>query len=180
MNHLYSAPESEAGGKAAALFKSIRQAVGKVPNAYLTIGSNAPDLLEQNLQLNAVLRKSSLTAREREAINLAFSEESGCDYCLAAHTPLAIKAGYSEAQTLELRQGFLVDDARIDALVKFVQLPISTRGTLSAHHFSALKDAGFTDPQVVETIGVVTAILFTNMINRGNDTEIDFAPARAI
>lgn len=180
MNRLYSAPESEASGKAAALFKSIRQAVGKVPNAYLTIGSNSPDLLEQTLQLNAVLGKSSLTAREREAINLAVSEESGCDYCLAAHTPLAIKAGYSEAQTLELRQGFLVEDARIDALVKFVQLLVSTRGTLTVQHVSAFKDAGFTDAQVVETIGVVTAILFTNMINRVNDTEIDFAPVKDI
>ena len=180
MSRLHTVPDNEASGKTAALFKGIKQAMGKVPNAYLTIGSNAPALLEQALQLNAVLGKGSLTRREREAINLAVSEESGCDYCLAAHTPLAIKAGYSETQTLELRQGFLVDDARVDALVRFVQLLVSTRGTLSAQHVNAFKDAGFTDSQLVETVGAVTAILFTNMINRVNDTEIDFPYVRKI
>ena len=174
MSRLHTDTFEEATGKAAELFKGIKQAMGKVPNAYLTIGSNAPDILAQTLQLNATLTRSSLSAREREAINLVVSEESGCDYCLAAHTPQAIKAGYSEAQTLELRQGFLIDDARIDALVKFAQLLVSTRGTLSAHHITAFRDAGFSDQQVVETIGVVTAILFTNMINRVNDTEVDF------
>ncbi|KGD72495.1 alkylhydroperoxidase [Tatumella morbirosei] len=180
MGRLESKPASEASGQTAELFKTIKQVMGKVPNAYLTIGSNAPELLAQTLQLNAILSKSSLTAREREAINLAVSEESGCDYCLAAHTPLALKAGYSEAQTLELRQGFLVDDLRIDALVKFVQLLVSTRGTVSAQHVAAFKEAGFSDQQIVETVGAVTAILFTNMINRINDTEIDFPAVRAV
>ncbi|MGK3113532.1 carboxymuconolactone decarboxylase family protein [Candidatus Pantoea formicae] len=180
MSRLKTTPVSEATGKTAELFKTIKQVMGKVPNAYLTIGSNAPELLAQTLQLNAVLAKSSLTAREREAINLAVSEESGCDYCLAAHTPLALKAGYSEAQTLELRQGFLVEDERIDALVKFVQLLVSTRGTVSAQHVAAFKEVGFSDQQVVETVGAVTAILFTNMINRINDTEIDFPAVQAL
>lgn len=180
MSRLQTLSVSEASGKTAELFKTIKQVMGKVPNAYLTIGSNAPELLAQTLQLNAVLAKSSLTAREREAINLAVSEESGCDYCLAAHTPLALKAGYSEAQTLELRQGFLVDDLRIDALVKFVQLLVSTRGTVSAQHVDVLKEVGFSDQQIIETVGAVTAILFTNMINRINDTEIDFPAIQAL
>ena len=180
MSRLHTVPVNEAKGKTDELYRSIKQVMGKVPNAYLTIGSNAPDLLAQTLQLNTVLSKSSLTPREHEAINLAVSEESGCDYCLAAHTPLALKAGYSEAQTLELRQGFLVDDVRINALVKFVQLLVSTRGTLSAQHVSAFKQAGFSDQQVVETVGVVTAILFTNMINRINDTEIDFPAVQTL
>lgn len=180
MSRLHTITPAEASGKTAELWNGIKQAMGKVPNAYLTIGTNAPDLLAQTLQLNATLAKSSLHAREREAINLVVSEESGCDYCLAAHTPQARKAGYSEVQTLELRQGFLADDARIDALVKFVQLLVSTRGTLPASYVDAFKSAGFNDQQVVETIGVVTAILFTNMLNRVNDTEIDFPSVKQL
>ena len=180
MNRLPVITPDEADGKTAGLFNSIKSAMGKVPNAYLAIGSNAPDILAQTLQLNAALARSSLSAREREAINLIVSEESGCDYCLAAHTPLARKAGYSEAQTLQLREGYFEEDSKIDALVKFVQILVTARGTVAAGHVTAFKSAGFTDQQVVETIGAVTAILFTNMFNRVNDTEVDFPAVSAL
>ena len=126
------------------------------------------------LQLNAALHKGSLSARELEAINLAVSEESGCDYCLAAHTLMAKKAGYTDEQTLELREARFSGDARIDALVQFVQYLVSTRGTVSADRVASFREAGFSDQQVVETISAVSAILFTNMVNRVNDTVVDF------
>ncbi len=174
MSRLHSITENDATGKTAQLFSAIKGSMGKVPNAYLTIGSNSPDVLGQMLQLNAVLHKGSLSARELEAINLAVSEESGCDYCLAAHTLMAKKAGYTDEQTLELREARFSGDARIDALVQFVQYLVSTRGTVSADRVASFREAGFSDQQVVETIGAVSAILFTNMVNRVNDTVVDF------
>lgn len=174
MSRLHTLTESDATGKTAQLFSAIKGSMGKVPNAYLTIGSNSPDVLGQMLQLNAALHKGSLSARELEAINLAVSEESGCDYCLAAHTLMAKKAGYTDEQTLELREARFSGDARIDALVQFVQYLVSTRGTVSADRVASFREAGFSDQQVVETIAAVSAILFTNMVNRVNDTVVDF------
>lgn len=174
MSRLHTLTESDATGKTAQLFSAIKGSMGKVPNAYLTIGSNSPDVLGQMLQLNAALHKGSLSARELEAINLAVSEEAGCDYCLAAHTLMAKKAGYTNEQTLELREARFSGDARIDALVQFVQYLVSTRGTVSADRVASFREAGFSDQQVVETIAAVSAILFTNMVNRVNDTVIDF------
>ncbi|MGP4128662.1 carboxymuconolactone decarboxylase family protein [Pantoea tagorei] len=174
MSRLHTTKESDATGKTAQLFGAIKSSMGKVPNAYLTIGSNSPDILGQMLQLNAALHKGSLSARELEAINLAVSEESGCDYCLAAHTLMAKKAGYTDEQTVELREARFSGDARIDALVQFVQYLVSTRGTVSAERVKTFREAGFSDQQVVETIGAVSAILFTNMVNRVNDTVVDF------
>lgn len=178
MSRLHTLTASDATGQTADLFGTIQKSMGKVPNAYLTIGSNAPALLGQMLQLNASLHKGSLSARELEAINLAVSEESGCDYCLAAHTLAAKKAGFSEAQTLKLREARYDEDARLDALVQFVQYVVSTRGTLPATRVEALRAAGFSDQQVVETLGAVSAILFTNMVNRVNDTVVDFPPVK--
>ena len=88
---LHTLPAQDATGQAAELFGAIRKAVGKVPNAYATIGSNSPAVLAQALQTNRVLQQGSLSAKELEAINLAISEHSGCDYCLAAHTLTATK-----------------------------------------------------------------------------------------
>jgi len=174
MNRLHAITEGEATGKTAQLFSAIKGSMGKVPNAYLTIGTHSPERLGQMLQLNATLHKGSLSARELEAINLAVSEESGCDYCLAAHTLMAKKAGYTDDQTHELREGRFSEDAHIDALVKFVQYLVSSRGTVAAEHVETFRQAGFSEQQVVETIGAVSAILFTNMINRVNDTVVDF------
>lgn len=173
MSRLTSIQPDNATGKTAELFSTIKRAMGKVPNAYQTIGI-APDILGQALQHNAILAKSSLSKQDLEAINLVVSETSGCDYCLAAHTLTGKMAGYSLAQTQALRQGNYPEDARIDVLVKFAKTLVSTHGTLPEAEVSHLRGAGFSDGQVVEIISAVSAILFTNMINRVNDTVVDF------
>lgn len=167
----------QATGKTEELFAAIKRALGKVPNAYLTIGTHSPQALAQALQHNGQLAKSSLNAREREAINLAVSEASRCDYCLAAHTLAAKAAGYTAEQARQLRQGSYPEDAHIDALVKFVTLLVTTRGDLAQADVSAFRAADFSDRQLVDTISAVSAILFTNMFNRVNATELDFPPA---
>ena len=53
------------------------------------------DSLSHLLAHNAMLHKGSLSAQQLEAINLSVSEATGCDYCLAAHTLMAKKAGFS-------------------------------------------------------------------------------------
>ncbi|MWL74271.1 carboxymuconolactone decarboxylase family protein, partial [Escherichia coli] len=51
---------------------------------------------------------------------------------------------------------------------------VSSRGTLPAEQVDAFRRVGFTDQQVIDTLGAVSAILFTNMVNRVNDTVVDF------
>lgn len=174
MSRLQTLPITEATGQTAELFAAIKGAVGKVPNAYAVIGSNAPALLAQALAHNAALKKGSLNAKQLEAINLAVSEVSGCDYCLAAHTLAAKGAGFSAEQIQALRHGIYQDDAAIDALITFVRDLVASSGTLAASKVEALKTAGYSDRQIVEAISAISAILFTNMINRVNDTVLDF------
>ena len=198
MSRLADIREQDATGKAADIFAGIKKAMGKVPNAYLTIGGHSPAALQQALAHNAMLHKSSLSvhgkadfisqlpaplfnpalsAQELEAINLSVSEATGCDYCLAAHTLMAKKAGFSGEQIHALRRGEYTEDARLDALVKFAQTLVTTTGTLPEADVAALRHAGFSDQQVIEIISAVSAILFTNMVNRVNDTVVDFPKA---
>ena len=177
MSRLAEIREQDATSKAAEIFGGIKKAMGKVPNAYLTIGGHSPAALQQALAHNAMLHKGSLSARELEAINLSVSEATGCDYCLAAHTMMAKKAGFSGEQIHALRRGDYTEDAHLAALVKFAQTLVSTTGTLPEADVTALKQAGFNDQQVIEIISAVSAILFTNMVNRVNDTVVDFPKA---
>ena len=141
MSRLADIREQDATGKAADIFAGIKKAMGKVPNAYLTIGGHSPAALQQALAHNAMLHKGSLSAQQLEAINLSVSEATGCDYCLAAHTL------------------------------------VTTTGTLPEADVAALRNAGFSDQQVIEIISAISAILFTNMVNRVNDTVVDFPKA---
>lgn len=174
MTRLHTLAHDQADPETAELFGTIKRSLGKLPNVYATIGSNAPAVLAHVLGTGATLAKSSLSKREQEAINLAVSETTGCDYCVAAHTMTGKLAGYTAEQTRELRAGSFAADARIDALVKFALQLVQQRGTLDAAAVDALKAAGFDDRQLVEIPLVVSAILFTNMVNRINDTTLDF------
>ena len=51
---------------------------------------------------------------------------------------------------------------------------MQTRGTLPAEVLERVRSAGLTDRQIVEAIAAISAILFTNMLNRTNDTTLDF------
>ncbi|MHA6205934.1 carboxymuconolactone decarboxylase family protein [Dyella soli] len=177
MNRLHTLNAQDATGELAEMFTAIKSAVGMLPNAYATIGSNSPAVLGHVLKTGALLKDSALNARELEAINLAVSEATACDYCLAAHSMTGKMVGYSAEQVRQLRNGAYDGDARIDALVKFAVRLVTTRGTLPADAVASVKQAGYSDRQIIESIMAVSAILFTNMVNRVNDTVLDFPKA---
>nr|VXZ90709.1 uncharacterized peroxidase-related enzyme [Klebsiella pneumoniae] len=85
--------------------------MGKVPNAYLTIGGHSPAALQQALAHNAMLHKGSLSAQQLEAINLSVSEATGCDYCLAAHTLMAKKLASAASRSTPCAAGVCGRDA---------------------------------------------------------------------
>lgn len=174
MTRLHITQPEHATGQAAELFAGIKKKLGKVPNAYLTIGSNAPAVLAQALQHNSTLASGALTSQELEAINLVVSEATGCDYCLAAHTVMGKMAGFSHEQMKTLRDGHFPQNAKLNALVGFVKEIVVTQGTLPADTLESIRAAGYSDQQVVEIISAISAIYFTNTINRVNDTVLDF------
>ncbi|WP_075256102.1 carboxymuconolactone decarboxylase family protein [Herbaspirillum camelliae] len=176
MSRLTIAPLSEASGQAAQLFAAIKSAVGMVPNAYAGIGTLSPVALESALHLDGALRKSSLSAKEIEAVKLAVSQQAGCDYCLAAHTLMGRKAGLDAQAIQGVRHGQPSGDDRLDVLADFVRGLAGTSGTVAASVVERVR-AVYSDTQIVDILLAVTAITFTNLFNRVNDTVLDFPPA---
>lgn len=174
MSRLTTIAVNEATGTAAELFAGIKKAIGKVPNAYATIGSNSPAILAHVLQTGALLRETTLSNREQEAINLAVSEAASCDYCVAAHSMTGKMAGYNADQLKQLRTGSYPEEAKVDALVRFAVKVVRTTGTVPVADVEAVKAAGYNDRQIVEALLTINAIQFTNMLNRVNDTTLDF------
>ncbi|AYQ90341.1 MULTISPECIES: carboxymuconolactone decarboxylase family protein [Burkholderia] len=174
MSRLSTLAVADATGSTAELFTKIRKAVGKVPNAYATIGTHHPEALAAMLGVDAILAGGTLSKAEIETIKLAVSENAGCDYCIAAHTLAGKFAGLSPEAMRQIRAGEPTGDVKRDALVTYVRSVVSTRGTVPAEQLDHFIAAGFTERQVIEVSLAIASITFTNLVNRANDTTLDF------
>jgi uncharacterized peroxidase-related enzyme len=174
MSRLTTINPADATGATAELFANITKAVGKVPNAYATIGTHSPEGLGAMLAVDAVIGKGTLSKSEVETIKLSVSAVAGCDYCVAAHSLMGKLAGLSQDALKQTRAGNATGDAKRDALIHFVRTLIGTHGTLPSDDLHAIRVAGYTERQVVEIALVIASITFTNLVNRINDTIVDF------
>lgn len=174
MSRIVTSSVESATGAAAEVFAQIKKAAGKVPNTYAAIGALAPAALKAILAVDGVLAAGSLGKQDQETIKLVVSTVSGCDYCVAAHSMLGKLSGLKPDVLRQLRAGEPTSDAKRDALARFVRQLAGTRGTIDADAVAAIKDAGYSDAQLVEISLAIAVTTFTNVFNRINDTAIDF------
>jgi uncharacterized peroxidase-related enzyme len=178
MSRLTTIRPEEATGAAAEVFAKIKKAAGKVPNAYVTVGTHSPEALSAALAFDAAVAASTLGKADIEVIKLAVSEYVGCDYCIAAHTLMGKLAGLSGDDMKQVRAGVATGDAKRDALVTYVRTLVGTRGTVPEAVVDAVRAAGYTERQIIEINLAIASITFTNLVNRVNDTTLDFPEVR--
>jgi uncharacterized peroxidase-related enzyme len=174
MSRLTTLNPKDATGPLAEVFANIKKAVGKVPNAYATIGSQSPEALSAALAFDAAVSKSTLAKADIETIKLVVSELAGCDYCVAAHTLAGKASGLSPEAMKQARAGAATGDAKRDALVAYVRTLVTQPGTVAAQAVEAIRTAGYTERQLIEINLAIASITFTNLVNRVNDTTLDF------
>ena len=166
-----------ATGATADVYAQVKKiAGGTVPNLFATVGHVAPETLSAVLAAEGVLAAGSLSKQDLETIKLLVSEQTGCDYCVAAHAMLGKMTGLSTEALKQIRAGQATGDARRDALVHFVLNLQKTSGTISENEFAAVRAAGYTETQLAEISLAVAMTIFTNTFNRINDTDVDFPP----
>ena len=161
-------------GPSGQVYVQIKKTIGSVPNTFAAIAAHGPAALKAVLAADTVLASGNLNKRDQETIKLVISGVAGCDYCVAAHSLLGKLAGLKPEELKNIRDGKPTGDVKRDALVRFVRKLAATSGTVSDADFAAIKDAGYSDAQLVEISLAFATTVFTNVFNRINDTEIDF------
>ena len=161
-------------GPSGQVYAQIKKAIGSVPNTFAAIAAHGPAALKAVLAADTVVAAGTLTKRDQEVIKLVISAAGGCDYCVAAHNHLARLTGVKAEVLKQIREGQPTDDAKRDALVRFVRKLAQSSGTVSDEDFAAIKAAGYSDAQLVEISLAFATTVFTNVFNRINDTKIDF------
>jgi uncharacterized peroxidase-related enzyme len=165
-------------GKSAELFTAVKSKLGMVPNLMRTLG-HSPAALEAYLGFSATLGTGVLPAKVREQIALAVAETNSCEYCLAAHSLIGKGAGLTPDAILAARH-IGAADRKIDALLKFAANVVEARGLVADEALAAVRAAGATDAETIETVAHVALNILTNYTNHVAQTAIDFPKAAAL
>ncbi len=160
-----------------AIFDNLEKGLGFVPNlyAYYAKGETA---LEDYLNLQN--RKSSISKKEREVINLVVSEYNGCHYCTSAHTVVAGMNGFTPEQILNIRAGSAAFDSKLNALAEFTLATVQNRGKVDPQSKEAFFAAGYTEANLIDIVMNIGDKIMSNFIHNLADFPIDFPLAQPL
>lgn len=164
--------------KSQQIFDQLKGQLGMVPNLYATIGYSS-DTLENFLQYSGKAGKASFSNKEIEAIKLAVSEVNGCEYCLAAHTAIGKMNGFTEEETLQLRDSS-ISDPKLKVLTSLAREVALTRGKANGELVENFFQAGYDEKALIDFISVVIEISFTNFTHNLTKIPVDFPKAQAL
>jgi len=151
---------------------AFTRAIGFTPNMMSTF-AQSPIAFNAWAGLLASLSKA-LDVKTRDSIGLAVSEVNGCNYCLNVHSFTAEHMAKLPANEIILaRKGHAIEPER-DAAVQFARKVIETRGNVSDADLKAVRDAGYTDANLMEIVALVAMYSLTNFFNNVFDPEKDF------
>ncbi len=168
-----TAPEAASG-----FIEKAHANYGFLPNL-LGVMASAPPLLEAYMTLAGLFEKTSLTPTERQTVLLTVSAVNQCTYCVAAHTALA-QMQHVEQHVIEaIREDRPIGDDRLEALRRFTEAIVTSRGWPSDQVTEAFHKAGYTPAQALEVVLGVGIKTMSNYTNHMAQTPLDNAFASA-
>lgn len=99
---------------------------------------------------------------------------NGCEYCDAAHTFTGYTFAKLSREEVDLARRGTSDEPRAAAATAFARKVAESRGKVTADDLAAIREAGFSEGQIIEIVAVVAENFFTNLINNVAGTEVDF------
>lgn len=153
------------------VYDAIVKSVGFMPNLFATLGLSENGL---NRYISFQNDKSSLTNKEKEAINLIVSEVNDCNYCRAAHTAISKMNGFTDKQAIEIRSGQVTFDKKLNALVKLTKDITEARGKVNQKYLECFFDEGYSKGHLVDVIIQVGEKTITNYLHNITQVTIDF------
>ncbi len=160
-----------------AIFDNLQKGLGFVPNLYAYYAKNDTALADY---LSLQNRKSTLSNKEKEIVNLVTSEINGCDYCRAAHTAIGKMNGFTDEQILEIRGASAGFNAKFDTLAKFTATVVNNRGKATATATSEFLAAGYTEANLIDVVVLIGDKTISNYMHNLTQFPVDFPAAPSL
>jgi AhpD family alkylhydroperoxidase len=152
------------------IFDNLKRLIGFVPNLYAAF-AHSENALASYLALGSA--KTSLSKKEKEAVNLVVSQVNSCRYCQSAHTVLGKMNGFTDEEVVRIRGG-RATDPKLDALVRLAKEITASRGRPAAATVEAFYAAGYTKGSLVDLVVAVGDKAIMNYLHNITQVEIDF------
>jgi len=174
-NRIQLLNNEDASEKSQELLAQVQQKFGSIPNVFKMM-ANSPALLQSYLSFSGALAAGKLDPEISERIALLIAQDNECEYCLAAHSAIARKAGLSGSEILLARQGSS-EDEKADAALVFAMAIADNGGRIEDEDLQNARQAGFSDEELLEIVAAVSLNTLTNTLNNLAQTELDFPKA---
>jgi uncharacterized peroxidase-related enzyme len=159
-----------------AIFDNLNKALGFVPNLYATIAYSENGLGRYLAYQNA---KTTLSNKEKEAVNLVVSEVNNCLYCKSAHTVIGKMNGFTDKQLLDIRRE-KADSPKLNSLVKLAASITRNRGNAEAALVDDFYAQGYTNENLVDLMLQVSDKTAMNYLHNLTKVPVDFPLAPAL
>lgn len=172
-NDVFEVPTREQVSEAnQVIFDQMLSSFGKIPNLYATFAINETALSDYLTLQN---RKSTLSNKEREIVNLVVSQVNDCKYCVPAHTAVAKMFGFTDDEVLQIRRNQISFDERFSALANFVKEVTINRGRPSQNTTDKLYEAGYTKPNIIDIMMVIGDKIISNYLHNFTQIPVDWS-----
>ncbi|RCS43270.1 carboxymuconolactone decarboxylase family protein [Bremerella cremea] len=178
MQRLNSVDLQSATGRTQELLESVKGVFGTIPNS-AQVMANSPAVLSSFLAFSTAMADTKIDAKLQNQLKLITSEKNECDYCSSLLVAVAPAMGLSSADVLAGRSGHS-EDTRTKAALAFAHDVLENRGKVSDARLAAVREAGFSDAEIVEMVASVVLGCFTNFLNNVADTELDIPAAEPL
>ena len=178
MQRLKSVNPHVAQGRTKELLDTVQQAFGVIPNT-ARVMANSPAVLDSFLAFSTAMGGAQIGPMLHNQVKLTTSETNSCDYCTSILSAVAPSAGLSAADILAGRTG-QTEDRRTKAALTFAHSVLESRGKVSDQQLTAVREAGFSDADIVEIVASVVLGCLTNFLNNVADTELDIPKAEPV
>lgn len=158
------------------IFDNLTKALGFVPNLYATIAYSDNGLSRYLAYQNA---KTTLSNKEKEAVNLIVSQVNNCLYCQSAHTVIGKMNGFTDEQLLDIRRG-IANDPKLNALVKLAASIAKNRGNADAALVDDFFAQGYTNENLVDLVLQVSDKTAMNYLHNLTQIPVDFPLAPSL
>lgn len=158
------------------IFDNLNKALGFVPNLYATIAYSDNGLKRYLDYQNA---KTSLSNKEKEAVNLIVSQVNECIYCQSAHLALGKMNGFDDNQLLDIRKGGS-ENAKLNALVKLASDLTKNRGNANARNVDNFFAQGYSKENLVDLILQISDKTAMNYLHNLTKVPVDFPIAASL
>lgn len=125
----------------------------------------------------AIAEHGTFNARTGETIALAVASQNGRDYCQAAHTASARRAGLSGELILQIRSGDIPCDPKLAALADIARRAAAQTGYVPDALRAHALETGWSAAGLEELFAHIAANLYTNYFNHYAGIELNFPPA---